>query len=95
MRYDWNLDAALGYYREVIRTRILSDRVLSMNERYAITTHVSSKNYGVIAPKEFAFLRGPECISRPRPFAHRVDPMITEPELESGLEDMLDSLEVA
>lgn len=32
--YYWNPEAALGYYREMIRTRILSDRVLLRHERY-------------------------------------------------------------
>ena len=81
----------------MIRTRILSDRVLSMNERYSNGhyNNVTFKELWGQYPREIRILKGPECVSRPRPFSHRVEISTeNEPELENDLEEVLDNLEL-
>ena len=60
-------DAARGYYKEVLNGLILSDKILSTNEKYQsnqyneeIFTEIWGEN-----PKLIKILHGPRCLNRP------------------------------
>ena len=63
----WNPEAARGYYRELINSLILSNRVLSTNEKYRnhdYNEEAFEKVWGE-NPKTLKVLRGPRCLHRP------------------------------
>ena len=86
-------EAALGYYREMMKTRILSDRVLCMHERYRSSDYDLQKFEDLWGehPHSVRILRGPRCLSRPKPFSHRVAMgAMNEYRLEGSMEPLLE-----
>ena len=62
----WNPEAATGYDKEMMQTRILSDRVLSMKELYQNKDYNPSvfKELWGQYPDEIRILKGPDCMNR-------------------------------
>ena len=60
----WSPVAAVSYYREVIKRGILTERTLSLSERYSnrrYNKEVFKEVWGE-APQEIRILRGPKCM---------------------------------
>ena len=77
----------------MMKTRILSDRVLSMHERYRSSDYDLQKFEDPWGehPHSVRIFRGPRCLSRPEPFSHRVAiGMTNEYHLEGSVEPLLE-----
>lgn len=89
----WHPESALAYYRDIVRTRILSDRVLCIGEKYQDQKYnpMVFKNLWGEYPRDIRIRRGPACINRSIPFAHRVEAtLLRSPSPDSEIIDNLD-----
>jgi len=63
----WNADAAIARYKELVKTRILGDRTLSVQERHR-NKHYNAKIFKELWgqwPNSIHIVAGPRCLSRP------------------------------
>lgn len=63
----WHPSAAVQYYRELIKKRILSDRILSMKERHRNSQYNEKTFFQLWGqwPRQMRVLKGPRCLARP------------------------------
>ena len=63
----WSPEVALGYYKEMIKNLILTDKILCSNEKYKSSLYNEDAFIGVWGenPHNVKILRGPKCLYRP------------------------------